>query len=131
MHETVTANMAQAATIHAIERALDVTRFAMLPIGGAGPVHACAMARKMGMQQLICPPGAGVASAIGMLASSISFEMAHAAPSLLTDLDCAVALETIETMAAEATELVMGAGVTAAHNHATRERHVALCGPGL
>ncbi|MDE0809318.1 MAG: hydantoinase/oxoprolinase family protein, partial [Alphaproteobacteria bacterium] len=33
VHETVTANMAQAATIHAIERALDVTRFAMLPIG--------------------------------------------------------------------------------------------------
>ena len=40
--ETVTATMAQAASIHAIERALDVTRFALLPIGGAGPVHALA-----------------------------------------------------------------------------------------
>ena len=111
VHETVTANMAQAATIHAIERALDVTRFALLPIGGAGPVHACAMAHKMGIDQLICPPGAGVASAIGMLASAISFELAHAAPSLLESLDCASALATVESMHAQARELVAGASV--------------------
>jgi N-methylhydantoinase A len=110
--------MAQAAAIHAIERALDVTRFAMLPIGGAGPVHACAMARKMGIERMICPPGAGVASAIGMLASSISFEMAHAAPALLAKLDCAAALAIVEAMDAEATALVTG-------------RHAALRRSGL
>ena len=82
VHETVTANMAQAATIHAIEKALDPTRFALLPIGGAGPVHACSMARKMGIQTLICPIGAGVASAVGMLGSAVSFEVARAAPQL-------------------------------------------------
>ena len=78
VHETVTANMAQAATIHAIERGLDATRFAMLPIGGAGPVHACSMARKMGIARLVCPAGAGVASAIGMLAAAKSFEIGRA-----------------------------------------------------
>lgn len=111
VHETVTANMAQAATMHAIERALDPTRFAMLPIGGAGPVHACSMARKMGIRRLICPPGAGVASAIGMLASPVSFEIARAAPARLADLDCAAALAMLETMEAEAGALVAGAGV--------------------
>jgi len=111
VHQTVTANMAQAATIHAIERALDVTRFAMLPIGGAGPVHACAMAQKMGIRRMLCPPGAGVASAIGMLAASISFEIAHAAPALLSELGCAAGLATVEAMDAEATALVTQAGV--------------------
>ena len=111
--ETVTANMAQAATIHAIERALDVTRFAMLPIGGAGPVHACSMAAKMNIDRLICPTGAGVASAIGMLASAISFEIARASPGSLDRLDFARTQSMIEEMDAEASALVTGAGVDA------------------
>ncbi len=111
VHETVTANMAQAATIHAIERALDPTRFAMLAIGGAGPVHACAMAAKMGIERLICPTGAGVASAIGMLASSISFEIARAAPSSVDALDFTRAAALLEGMDIEASALVAGAGV--------------------
>ena len=113
VHETVTANMAQAATIHAIERALDVTRFAMLPIGGAGPVHACGMATKMNIDTLICPTGAGVASAIGMLSSAISFEVARAAPRALSDLDFKATGVMIAEMDKEASDLVTGAGVAA------------------
>jgi N-methylhydantoinase A len=111
VHETVTANMAQAATIHAIERALDVTRFVMLAIGGAGPVHACSMARKMNIDTLICPTGAGVASAIGMLASAISFELARAAPSALVDLDFEHVRSLVGAMQREASDLVASAGV--------------------
>ncbi len=111
VHETVTANMAQAAMIHAIERALDVTRFAMLAIGGAGPVHACAMAAKMNIERLICPTGAGVASAIGMLSAAISFEIARAAPAALDDLDFQHTWSMIEEMDVEASALVTGAGV--------------------
>ena len=113
VHETVTASMAQAAMIHAIERALDVTRFAMLPIGGAGPVHACSMAAKMNIDRLICPTGAGVASAIGMLASAISFEIARAAPAALSTLDYAQVWAMVEEMDHEASGLVTGAGVDA------------------
>lgn len=113
VHETVTASMAQAAMIHAIERALDVTRFAMLPIGGAGPVHACSLAAKMNIDRLICPMGAGVASAIGMLASAISFEIARAAPSGLDELEYAQTWSMIEEMDQEASALVTGAGVDA------------------
>ncbi len=111
VHETVTANMAQAAMIHAIERALDVTRFSMLPIGGAGPVHACSMAEKMNIERLICPTGAGVASAIGMLSAAISFEIARAAPADLASLDFAGTWAMIEEMDAEASTLVASAGV--------------------
>ena len=111
VHETVTASMAQAAMIHAIERALDVTRFSLLPIGGAGPVHACSMAAKMNIERLICPTGAGVASAIGMLSAAISFEIARAAPTDLASLDFARAWAMIEDMDAEASALVATAGV--------------------
>ena len=111
VHETVTASMAQAATIHAIERALDVTRFTMLPIGGAGPVHACAMAAKMNINRLICPVGAGVASAIGMLAAPVSFEVGHAAPCRLDALDIPGAQTLLARMRTEAEALVAGAGI--------------------
>jgi len=113
VHETVTANMAQAATIHAIERALDVTRFVMLPIGGAGPVHACGMAAKMSIDRLICPTGAGVASAVGMLSSAISFEVARAAPMTAENMDFQRLAAMVEEMDAEASDLVTSAGVAA------------------
>ena len=111
VHETVTANMAQAAAIHAIERGLDATRFAMLPIGGAGPVHACSMAAKMNIESLICPIGAGVASAIGMLAAPISFEVGRAAPCRLDALDVEATTALLADMRAEAERLVSSAGV--------------------
>ncbi|MDP6874054.1 MAG: hydantoinase/oxoprolinase family protein [Alphaproteobacteria bacterium] len=110
VHETVTANMAQAATIHAIERGLDATRFAMLPIGGAGPVHACSMAQKMGIDRLVCPSGAGVASAIGMLAAAKSFEIGRAAPAELSSLDFDKAAGLLHEMAGEAAALDASAG---------------------
>ena len=111
VHETVTANMAQAATIHTIERGLDVTRFAMLPIGGAGPVHACSMAAKMNIDRLVCPIGAGVASAIGMLAAPVSFEVGRAAPCRLDALDVAAVRNLLGEQRAEAEALVAATGI--------------------
>lgn len=111
VHETVTANMAQAASIHAIERGLDATRFTVLAIGGAGPVHACGMAAKMNIDRVICPSGAGVASAIGMLAAPVSFEVSRAAPTRLDALDLSATAAMLDEMEAEALEKVGRAGV--------------------
>ena len=73
IHEIVTENMAQASVIHALEKGRKVENFCVVPIGGAGPVHACSLATKMGIKRMISPPSAGVASAIGMLASPSAF----------------------------------------------------------
>ncbi|MDG2434759.1 MAG: hydantoinase/oxoprolinase family protein [Gammaproteobacteria bacterium] len=73
IHETVNESMAQAAAIHALEKAKRITDYTMIPIGGAGPVHACNIALKLNLSKLICPPGAGVASALGFLVSPTSF----------------------------------------------------------
>lgn len=111
IHETVTGNMAQAAAIHAIEKGLNVARFSVVPIGGAGPVHACSLARKMGVDRLICPIGAGVASAIGMLGSPISFELAQTNMSRLDAVDWTQVAAMIGEMTARGRELVLNAGV--------------------
>jgi N-methylhydantoinase A len=67
IHDVVNENMAGAARVHVAERGRDPRDYALLCTGGAGPVHAFYVARKLGLARLICPPSAGVASALGLL----------------------------------------------------------------
>ena len=65
--EVVSENMAGAARIHAIERGFDPRAFSLIAFGGAGPVHAYWVAKRLGLSEVIFPVGAGVASAAGLL----------------------------------------------------------------
>jgi N-methylhydantoinase A len=67
IHDVVDENMASAARVHIAERGRDPRDYALLSTGGAGPVHAHGVARKLGLTRVICPPAAGVASALGLL----------------------------------------------------------------
>ncbi|MGU7775718.1 hydantoinase/oxoprolinase family protein [Burkholderia sp. MR1-5-21] len=63
----VNENMAAAARVHVAERGFDASAFALLVTGGGGPLHGCDVARRLGVNKIICPPLAGVASALGLL----------------------------------------------------------------
>jgi N-methylhydantoinase A len=67
IHDIVNESMAGAARVHIAERGRDPRAYALLCTGGAGPVHAGGVARKLGLSRVICPPSAGVASALGLL----------------------------------------------------------------
>jgi N-methylhydantoinase A len=67
IHDIVNENMAGAARVHIAERGRDPRDYALLCTGGAGPVHAYSVARKLGIGRVVCPPSAGVASALGLL----------------------------------------------------------------
>ena len=67
IHDIVNENMASAARVHIAERGRDPRDYALLCTGGAGPVHAQQVALKLGISRVICPPSAGVASALGLL----------------------------------------------------------------
>lgn len=60
-------NMANAIRLVSIERGLDVRRFALVAFGGAGPLHACGIARKVGMERIVIPLHPGLCSAFGAL----------------------------------------------------------------
>ncbi|NGM22447.1 hydantoinase/oxoprolinase family protein [Roseomonas stagni] len=111
VHETVNGAMAQAAAIHALEKARRIEDYAMVPIGGAGPVHACAIAMKLGLPTLVSPPGAGVASAFGFLAAPISFAHLRALVAPLATLDMEALRAMIGAMEAEGRAMVAEAGV--------------------
>jgi N-methylhydantoinase A len=92
IHDVVNENMAGAARVHIAERGRDPRAYALLCTGGAGPVHAYEVARKLGLHQVICPPAAGVASALGLLVAPARVDRV-ATVGLRLDRDSVAALE--------------------------------------
>jgi N-methylhydantoinase A len=61
--------MARALRVVTVERGVDPRGFALLPFGGAGPMHAAELAEELQLTRLLCPRSGGVLSALGLLAS--------------------------------------------------------------
>ncbi len=61
--------MVRALRVVTVERGIDPRRFALLPFGGAGPMHAAAIAAEVGIGRILCPRAGGVLSALGLCAS--------------------------------------------------------------
>ncbi len=72
--EMVDENMANAARVHTVENGRDIEHFTMIGFGGGAPLHACRLCEKLGIKELVIPPGAGVGSAIGFLKAPFSYE---------------------------------------------------------
>ncbi len=67
-------HMVGAIRVVSVERGHDPRDFALLPFGGAGPLHGGALARLLGMSTIVVPPGPGVLSALGLLVSNLKAE---------------------------------------------------------
>jgi len=61
--------MVRALRVVTVERGVDPRRFALMPFGGAGPMHAAAIAEQLEMTSILCPRASGVLSALGLCAS--------------------------------------------------------------
>jgi N-methylhydantoinase A len=64
------AEMRRALAVMTVERGIDPRRFALMPFGGAGPLHAVAMAGELGIDRVLCPRASGVLSALGLAAAA-------------------------------------------------------------
>jgi N-methylhydantoinase A len=63
------AEMARAVRVMTIERGIDPRDLALLAFGGAGPLHACAIADELDMRRVVVPRASGVLSALGLVVS--------------------------------------------------------------
>jgi N-methylhydantoinase A len=61
--------MVRALRVMTVERGIDPRGFAMLPFGGAGPMHAAALAGELQVSRILCPRASGVLSALGLIAA--------------------------------------------------------------
>lgn len=87
MHEVINEDVARAFRVHASERGVDYRRCSMVVFGGSGPLHGARVARKLRIPELVCPAGAGVMSAFGLLASPPAFETVVSLRRPLEELD--------------------------------------------
>jgi N-methylhydantoinase A len=75
--EVVNAEMLRALRIISVERGHDPREFALIAFGGAGPLHACALAEELEIGTVLVPAAAGVLSALGLVASDERRDSVH------------------------------------------------------
>jgi N-methylhydantoinase A len=79
--------MAGAARVHIAEKAQDPRRFTMVATGGAGPVHAVEIARKLRVPRVLFPIAAGTGSCLGFLAAPLRVDRSWSRPARLEIID--------------------------------------------
>jgi N-methylhydantoinase A len=72
--EIANAHMIGAMRLVSVQRGYDPRDFVLVAFGGAGPLHANALARELGIPTVLVPPSPGIASAVGMLATDLRHE---------------------------------------------------------
>ena len=100
--EIVVANMARAVRFISVERGFDPRDFTLMPFGGAGPLHAGAVARALGMRRILIPPSPGLLCAQGLLASDDRESLVQPIPAPLTPAVIPVLASAVDRLAAEA-----------------------------
>jgi N-methylhydantoinase A/oxoprolinase/acetone carboxylase beta subunit len=86
IHCVLNAQMAEAIRLVSIGRGIDPRGYALLPLGGGGPMHACALAEELGIHTVVVPVHPGVLSAAGLLGAPVEHELAAAFPRALDRL---------------------------------------------
>ena len=113
IHRVVNAQMAEAMRLVSIGRGIDPRGYALLPLGGAGPIHAAALAAELGIARIVVPPHPGVLSAAGLLAAPIEQEVSAAFPRPLATVEWTEIEAVLAELDAGCARLMAGEGVAA------------------
>jgi N-methylhydantoinase A len=131
IHEVVNEMMAGAARVAVSEHGRIPSEYALLATGGAGPVHAWQLARRLGVRRLICPPAAGVGSTIGMLMAPARVDRVASFDVLLADLSVARMAAAFSTLASEAVAMVTPTGADVSAQYVRRIADMRYVGQGF
>jgi len=95
-------NMVGAIRVVSVERGHDPRDFTLVPFGGAGPLHGCALAELLGIRRVLVPPAPGVLCAQGLLAADLKAEFTRSVATALDGADAARIEAAFATLEAEA-----------------------------
>lgn len=107
------ANMVNALKLVSINRGHNPRDFALVAIGGGGPLHAALLAQELGIPKVIIPPFASVFSAWGMLMNDLRRDLVKTRVAAFTSEELPVLLSELETLADEARAAFAAEGVEA------------------
>ncbi|MEK9961923.1 MAG: hydantoinase/oxoprolinase family protein, partial [Rhodobiaceae bacterium] len=100
------AKMAGAIRLISIERGHDPKRFAAMPFGGGGALHAGALVREIGLAAAIVPRFPGVNSALGCVMSDLRHDEVRTLNKMLDSLDCSALSDMIAEITAASQEVI-------------------------
>ncbi|HEY1656685.1 MAG TPA: hydantoinase/oxoprolinase family protein [Candidatus Tumulicola sp.] len=108
----IDSQMAKVLRIVTVERGLDPRDFTMAAFGGGGPLHACELARELGIARVLIPPRPGIFSAFGLLAADVREHFVYPVLRPLEELDFDALEKALAAYEAQgrATLLEQGAG---------------------
>jgi N-methylhydantoinase A len=87
IHDLINETMAAAAKTHIAEKGGNPNIVTISAFGGAGPVHAYGLAKKIGAPRILVPPLAGVGSALGFFTAPVAFDLTRSHRVTLDDAD--------------------------------------------
>ncbi len=87
IHRVLNAQMAEGIRLVSVRQGIDPRTYALVPLGGAGGIHATALARELGIRRIVVPRLPGVLSAAGLLAAPIEHEITAEFATPLSTLD--------------------------------------------
>jgi N-methylhydantoinase A len=85
--EIANAHMVGAIRLVSVQRGYDPRDFVLVAFGGAGPLHANALARELGLPTILIPPSPGIASALGLLMTDLKHEFVATRRQFLANLE--------------------------------------------
>jgi N-methylhydantoinase A/oxoprolinase/acetone carboxylase beta subunit/N-methylhydantoinase B/oxoprolinase/acetone carboxylase alpha subunit len=106
IHRVLNAQMAEAIRLVSIGRGIDPRGYALIPLGGAGPMHATALAEELGMRVIVVPPHPGVLAAAGLLGAPVEHEVSAAFPRPLDDVSLQDVRQGLQPLDARCSELM-------------------------
>jgi N-methylhydantoinase A len=131
VHDVVNETMAGAARVAIAERGGALRDYTLLATGGAGPVHAWRVARKLGLRRLICPPGAGAGSALGMLMAPARVDRVASVNTPLERVEWEALAETMERLRQDGLGIIGQSGADAAGLAVRRMADMRYVGQGF
>ncbi len=122
--------MADEVRVFAAKRGVDLSAFTLLPFGGAGAVHAAAVAEELGMRRILVPPRPGAFSALGLLCTDVVHDYIRSELKPLADVTPDHAEDIFRQLEAKAREELKAEGMDPASAAFLRELDLRYTGQG-
>ena len=127
----VNENMCGALRLVSVEQGYDPREFALIGFGGAGPLHANAIARLINAWPVIIPPGPGVLCAYGDVTTRLRNEASQTYVTRLAQTDDDDILKRLDALAEQAAEALSSEGVTREQQQVAYEIDIRYVGQGM
>jgi N-methylhydantoinase A len=122
--------MADEVRVFAAKRGVDLSAFTLLPFGGAGAVHAAAVAEELGIPRILVPPRPGAFSALGLLCTDVVHDYIRSELRPLAEITADHAEDIFRQLEGKARDELAAEGMNPADGRFARELDLRYAGQG-